>query len=257
MQLVATPLDFSPKVSQSHGWLYFVVISIFLHLGFVAVIQNQVKIGAVLTQDKPQEPKPIETYFVTSAMLAPPKTEPVPEVLEQVIQEPEVVESIQEEILEVVEAELPAIQSSPSQSSLPLSSEEEEKSATFEEVDPRPSSRAFNSTQSYFNSMADSKLSDIARQEAQQYQYNQAHPQIGGALGLDGSGYSSSGATVQYKAPKPVAVDCSSTVKQGLSILSTLTGGQIRCIGGGDIDSFIDKRMGKEDLIPPKKNNAR
>ncbi|UAA38754.1 hypothetical protein KIH87_19175 [Paraneptunicella aestuarii] len=254
MQLVATPLDFSPKASQSHGWLYFVVISIFLHLGFVAVIQNQVKIGAVLTQDKPQEPKPIETYFVTSAMLAPPKSEPVPEVVETIPEEKS--EKIEDNLQEVEEAELPAIQSSSLPSSS-LSTEEEEIQANSEEAEPRSSSRAFSSTQSYFNSMADNKLSDIARQEAQQYQYNQAHPQVGGALGLDGSGYSSSGATVQYKAPKPIAVDCSSTVKQGLSILSTLTGGHIRCAGGGDIDSFIDKRMEKEDLLSPKKNNTR
>ena len=260
MQLVATPLEFSSTSSKNRGWIHFVVISVALHLLFVVFMQHQVKIGVVV---EPEQQKPLNAYFVT---LPPPEiVEPVNVPQEQSVQIPEVEsseietpeletpkEQLEDEIAEqeVLEQEkheqplvevpdLPAIES-------PVKKEQAEITANSS------SQQVYNSTQSYFESLEQSALEDVSLEEAQQYRYNQLHPQV--SFPNSSSTYSPTGGTSFNKPIKPAEVDCNSTVKKGLTFLSALTGGRVRCSGGGDIDSFIDKRLAKENVIEPKKS---
>ena len=236
MLAVTSSSVFTPRQQGNKYWIAFLVGSVVLHVVLAMMLQNQVKIGAEPFKKPFEKPKPtikaLDSYLVFTPKPEPERVEPE---IEEPVSPPEKIEpqkveapEIKKQVVDPKPTELATV---PSDAKPPTQQEQSDSELVYKGLEA--------ATSNYFDRLNSNALSDVAQQEASDYYTNK------NTVVLPKSSRFSYGKRYGPGNPKPVQVDCSSTVNKGLIALSTLTGGNINCFSAGNIQPFIDARLNK------------
>lgn len=247
--LAVTSSSISRQLSNKY-WIIFLVGSVVLHFALAMLLQKQVKIGAEPFEKSKPPIKTLDSYLVFKPKPQPlpqPKHETTtrPEVIEPVVQDPAPL-SVKRKEQEIPEPEQEITKPNPMEAAANTTHAKppaEQKKSDSELVYPGLDSASSN----YFDRLNSTALSDVAQQEASHYYSNK------NTVVLPKSGGASYGGKYGPGSPKPIQVDCSSTVKKGLVALNYLTGGRMNCYSASNFQPFIDARLNKSS----KSKNAR
>ncbi len=256
---LSSPLSSSRKSVQFH-WITFLLISALLHIVLAIVMQKQIKIGAEPFSNKLKEVKALSTYLVSlpkppslqaTIQVTPPAidskeddsldNDKQPLIQQDILVDPNEPDAMHDDSVVQTQNEFKGGEN------LDAISEISNKSVIREPQKPQ------SFTEGYFERLNRSAANALAVGESHSYHINKNRiklPKQTESLFEDKYGLGN---------PKPIAVDCSSSVKKGLVALASLTGGRMGCSSNPKIQGFIDKRLKKQstELLSSEDSNKR
>lgn len=218
----------SPRI-KSKNWIPFVVLSIGLHALIVLGLKNK-----TITKLDPVSVIP----QITAELVYFPRIEE-----QEVIANESKETTSQEEFVRPANDANASIKAVPETISTPQFEQETTNSNQPLNPDSDTSRRPGTSISQALNhirNLNNQSLSTLSQQNADEYRYQQRHPNI----------TETKGGEFQYieTVPPPVTakeVNCDNALVKGVKFISFFTGGRLKCAEGPDINSFIDKRMKK------------
>jgi hypothetical protein len=251
ISLIITMLVSSSVLKKRPGKLPIIVaISLGLHLLVLyALIQSHSFEATYLDNVEPGIPSTIKARLVFTPLNSPSEsredTETLPTVVKNEVIIPENV-SVQEQIANIEEAAFavsdeavtrPPIDNLPAQQSLQKS--------------PLPNiyHNAPDIARRQLNSLNQAKLQDLAQQAAKEYQEQKSSPNLD-LKPVDPKVTEDE----KLRDSVQVRVNCDSNTNKIASVLSGFMGGTLKCTEGPEINSFIQNRLNKTDLLPAKEN---